>query len=207
MPDTSRKTAPLSVDADKAAFRNRMRALRRSQSREAAREKSDAAQRRLLFSGLWREAGSVALFAALQDEISTNALLEEAWQAGRQVYLPRVCPGNAGQMEFVRCAGFDQLRTGRFGLREPLVSLPGFGPEDSGSAFTPDILVMPGLAFDRQGGRLGYGAGYYDRFLQNGLNCPRIGLCFAFQIVGRLPQTAWDMPVHYICTEEELSCL
>ena len=74
-------------------------------------------------------------------------------------------------------------------------------------AFAPDIALLPGVAFDLAGGRLGYGGGYYDRFLEKALNCPRVGLCFEFQLVSSLPLAPWDQRVNYICTEERILCL
>ena len=110
-------------------------------------------------------------------------------------------------MDFVACTGPEQLRTGPFGLREPEDGLPGFGPEGTGKAFKPDLLVLPGLAFDLHGGRLGFGGGYYDRFLDSELACPRVGLCFAFQVAKNLPLEQWDQRVQYLCTEEQFLCL
>lgn len=83
-----------------------------------------------------------------------------------------------------------------------------FGPDQhTALAFAPDLALLPGVAFDRAGGRLGYGGGYYDRFLEKSLNCPCVGLCFEFQLVPSLPLAPWDQRVNYICTEERILCL
>lgn len=192
----------------KAALRERIRSMRRRQPPGLARARSLEAQQRLLAAECWRAARSVALYAALKGEMSTDRLLEAAWQSGRTVYLPRVHPQERGRMDFVACAGFEQLRPGPFGLREPEESLPGFGAEEAGKGFRPDLLILPGLAFDRRGGRLGFGGGYYDRFLDNAdLICPRVGLCFAFQVLRELPLEQWDQRVQFLCTEERFLCL
>lgn len=197
-----------SLAAQKAALRERMRMLRREQPPGLARARGLEAQQRLLDAPCWGAARSVALYVALKGEMPTEKLLEAAWQSGRAVYLPRMRPHEPGRMDFVACDGFSQLRPGPFGLREPEASLPGFGAEDVGKGFAPDLLVLPGLAFDRRGGRLGFGGGYYDRFLDNAqLSCPSVGLCFAFQVLGNLPLEQWDRRVRFLCTEEGFTCL
>lgn len=195
------------VAARKAALRQRIRNLRRDHPPGLARARSLEAQQRLLDAPCWRNARSVALYVALKGELATDRLLDAAWKSGRAVWLPRVRPGEPGRMEFVACAGAAQLRPGPFGLREPKDDLPGLGPEEAGKAFRPDLLVLPGLAFDRRGGRLGFGGGYYDRFLDSAWVCPRVGLCFAFQVIKNLPLQQWDQRVHYLCTEEQFLCL
>ncbi|GHU91770.1 hypothetical protein AGMMS49925_07800 [Deltaproteobacteria bacterium] len=134
--------------------------------------------------------------------MSSDMLLKTAWQSGRIVYLPRIRRTKRGVMDFVPCSGPGQLRPGPFGLREPLDSLPGFNAADVGKTFAPDLLIAPGVAFDKRGSRLGCGGGFYDRFLHKNLVCPRMGLCFEFQLVESLPVEKWDQSVQYICTEE-----
>lgn len=207
MPEKAADSAE-SLAVQKAALRERIRRQRREQPPGLARARSLEAQQRLLDAPCWGAARSVALYVALKGEMSTDALLEAAWQSGRTVYLPRVHPHEPGRMSFVACAGFAQLRPGPFGLREPEESLPGFGAEDIGNDFDPDLLVLPGLAFDRSGGRLGFGGGYYDRFLDDArLHCPRVGLCFAFQVLRELPLEQWDQRVQFLCTEDRFVCL
>lgn len=155
----------------------------------------------------WQEAQSVALYAGVRDETATDLLLREAWGSGRELWLPRVIPGARGRMEFVRCEGPEDLCPGAFGLLEPRPALPGAGPDDP--AFRPQLMLVPGVAFDRRGGRMGYGGGFYDRFLgamavREGAHCRALGFCFGFQIVEAVPCAAWDRPVDGICTEGDL---
>jgi 5-formyltetrahydrofolate cyclo-ligase len=138
-----------------------------------------------------------------------DALMEQAWKSGRTVYLPRVRRREPGVMDFVPCESLTELVPAAFGLREPPENLPGFGAEEAGKTFAPDILVVPGLAFDKRGMRLGFGGGYYDRFLRRLTDCRCVGICFEFQFVEILPAEAWDQPVHCVCTDERFwrACL
>ena len=210
MPCRSASTAPASavavaeVQARKAALRAKMRALRAANPDAA--QLSQLAQQRLLAAACWQEAPAVALYVGVKDELATDSLLAAAWQSGRQVWLPRVLRGTQGLMEMALCPGPDSLVPGPFGLREPDASCPAFGPEDA-ARLGPPLLILPGLAFDRTGARLGYGGGFYDRFLESDWPCTRLGLCFGFQLVQELPVQTWDKPMHCMCTDEEFWCL
>ncbi len=186
---------------------------RRAQPAARAAELSLAAQERLLASPCWREAARVALYAGVRGDVATDLLLREAWATGREVWLPRVRSVADGLMDFVRCPGPESLRPGAFGLNEPRPELPGAGPGDA--AFQPQLFLLPGVAFDRHGSRMGHGGGFYDRFLGararmrqatggRARACPLLGFCFGFQIVEELPRAAWDQPVDGLCTEGEL---
>lgn len=201
------------ADGIRQEMRRALLARRRAQSPERAAELSLAAQKRLLASPCWRDAARVALYAGVREEMATDLLLREAWATGRQVWLPRVRSVADGLMDFVRCAGPESLRPGAFGLREPRPELPGAAPGDA--AFQPQLFLLPGVAFDRRGSRMGHGGGFYDRFLgalarkreaaeDNAPVCPTLGFCFGFQIVETLPAAAWDRPVDGLCTEGEL---
>ena len=189
--------------AAKQRFRKEMAGLRRSFATDDARRMGLAAQQRLMEQALWQRAGVVALYASLPAETGTDALLDAAWHSGKTVLLPRVASGTtaagAGHMDFVACASRDDLATGAYGIREPRLELPVW----TGAA--PDCFVLPGVAFDRQGRRLGFGGGFYDRFVAHcGWPSLRVGLCFEAQLVPRFPPgvcDSWDMGVNHICTE------
>jgi len=198
--------------------RQLMRRKRGDQPSDVAQARSLAAQTRLIESPLWENVRSVALYVGVRGELGTHNLLQAAWRNGMVVWLPRVRRNQPGHMDFVACSGPEQLRPGPHGLLEPDAALPGLGPEAAGNmgaaassglvaGLAPDLALLPGVAFDFAGGRLGYGGGYYDRFLEKGFTCPRVGLCFEFQLVPSLPLAPWDQRVNYICTEERMLCL
>lgn len=198
-------TPPPIATADphiKQALRRELRALRRDLDAEKRAQAARLAQNRVLALPVWRQARAVALYIALKEEMDTGLLLQCAWDEGKEVFLPRVRPDEPGVMDFVRCAGPDDLAPGAFNLLEPLPSLPGLRADDP--RFTPTLMVLPGVGFDRSGYRLGFGGGYYDRFLASApSSLLRLALCHHCQLLPNLPVAPWDQRVNCICTDKE----
>ncbi len=191
-------------DGSKPAVRRLLAARRAALAPQEAREKSKAAQERLLGDPRWRAARSVALYAAVRDEIGTRRLADEALRTGKTLLLPRVTAvSGIRKLEFAPCTGPGDLVPGVFGIPEPDVRRCPVWEA------TPDLLVLPAVGLDRQGVRLGYGGGYYDRYLSRPerRTCPRIGLAFGVQIVENLPCDPWDIRVDALLDEEALTWL
>lgn len=201
------------------ALRRAMLARRAALPPDEAARLGHAAQDALLASPAWRNARQVLLYVAVRNEAATARLLDAAWADGKQVLLPRcVTPASPtadcdNEMCLAPCACAADLKPGRYGIAEPdparcpaidMDAAPGSAPN-----FAPDLAVIPGVAFDRRGNRLGHGAGYYDRFLAHPAmaRTALVGLAYAFQIVPALPVAPWDRPVHALCTEEGLTWL
>lgn len=138
----------------------------------------------------WRVARCVAGFVAIRGELPVMGALRSALARGVTVALPRVT--RAG-LVFHRWAGEPLVRSG-FGIPEPAPDLPVVPPA------ALDALLVPGVAFDRAGGRLGQGGGYYDRVLA-GPHGHAIGVAWAFQVVDAVPADPWDIPVDAVLTE------
>ena len=168
-------------------------------------ERSMAAQKRILEHERWLNAGTVLLYVAFRNETRTDLLLENAWDTGKRVLLPRCLRSDAsgcnikGMMELVPASSQEELASGAYGIPEPADYCLADGRCDI------DLAVLPGVAFDRQGFRLGYGGGYYDRLLATGRldNCLHMGLCYGFQLLPALAPDPWDKPVRAVCTESE----
>jgi 5-formyltetrahydrofolate cyclo-ligase len=146
-------------------------------------------------------ARSLLVYASLPSEVPTDAIAHEARQRGITVVYPRCLP-ETREMMLHHPAGGDELRPGQFGIREPDAACPIVSVEEIEAA------LIPGLAWDRRGGRLGRGAGYYDRLLGapewRGFAC---GLFFAAQEAESIPMDAWDVRLDAVVTEREvLSC-
>jgi 5-formyltetrahydrofolate cyclo-ligase len=179
----------------KRAVRRRVRALRDAMPPEH-REPAAAAIRERALEEIAR-AGSpatVMAFWSFGSEVPTGPLLERLTRRGDRVALPRIV-GSDLQARLYRPG--DPVTATSFGAMEP-----------AGGAFVDpkefDVVVMPGIAFDRRGYRVGYGKGYYDRFLAlTGARAVRLALCFAVQVLEDVPAASFDLPVDVIVTEEE----
>ena len=143
----------------------------------------------------WQKVADVALFASLPGEVPTELLLETLWQRKTQVWLPWIGP--EGIMEMAAVAGPEDLVAGRFGIREPRPELRIH------VEVPPGILVLtPGLVFDRHGGRIGKGKGFYDRWLARHPKVLAVGLCFDVQVYpGQLLCKPHDWPMAHLVTE------
>ena len=196
-------------DDARQSLRKQLIAARKAfvqQTPRLAQEAAEKAQDRILSSRAWQEARSVGLYVPIRGELSTTLLREAAWREGRRCLLPRCLPGGAeakGQMEFHDCPGEEALLPGSFGILEPD---PARCPV---VAEPPDLLIVPAVALDRDGYRLGYGGGYYDRLLARPgwEGVCALGLVFAMQVVACLERRPWDRPLSGLATEEELTWL
>jgi 5-formyltetrahydrofolate cyclo-ligase len=173
----------------------RIRLRERAESANSA-EAGERAQEHFLREFPPRAGRAVALYSARAGEIPTGRIRDAYLAAGARLFYPRVT--GRGTIAFYPHREGDGWETGPYGIPEP-PSPAGVEPRLSGW----DIIVVPGLAFDRRGNRLGHGFGYYDRFL-GGLpeSVPRVGLAWASQRITEVPVEAWDVPVHALVTEE-----
>ena len=149
----------------------------------------------------------MAAYVSVKEEAGTDLILAEALRSGRELFLPRCRrkgePGWPGGMDFIHWHGETALVPSPFGIPEPELT-PQARQLSNEELAAPDTLILvPALAFDRQGFRLGYGGGYYDRFLARA-SCSCVGLSFHGLLLDELPRDPWDKPVHAVCTEEEL---
>jgi len=168
---------------EKSLLRSRMRAL--SRTRTGSRELSEQLNRFLAGWPVWRQAASVCAFSPLPDEPQ----ILDPWPAGKKIALPLVTGDHLSARWISDPSG---LQPGAFGIPEPSPEAPPAGPRF-------DIILVPGLAFDLQGGRLGRGKGFYDRFLSTAEGL-RVGLCFDDQIVPRVPREPHDLRMDALLT-------
>jgi len=146
----------------------------------------------------WRDAKEVMVYFAFGGEMDAGPLLDGLWRRDVRVLAPRCRPGQAGVLDVACVTCLDELAPGAYGILEP-------HPERCPplAEFRPDAALIPAVAFDRKGGRLGFGQGYYDRLLA-GPGFERtflIGLAHSFQVVDEVPTDPWDRPVHAVVTE------
>ncbi len=174
--------------------RSRLRLDRKSAAERGGR--SAAAQDHFLSAFPPIPGRRVALYAAMRAEVGTERIRSRCLAAGVLLYYPRVMED--GELSFFRHREGDGWTPGPYGIREPLA-----GDGDRGVRAGFDLVVVPGLAFDAAGRRLGQGYGYYDRFLASlGGTSLSVGLAFSWQIVPEVPVDAWDVPVDAVVTED-----
>jgi 5-formyltetrahydrofolate cyclo-ligase len=191
---------PTQEQAAKAAIRTRLLAQRSSLTSGDVSRMSRAILERLRSISLWASVREAMLYAPIRNEVDTWPVLEELWDRGVRTLLPRCRTCAPGEMEWAAAACRTDLPPGAYTIPEPDPAT--CAPEDE---FHPDVVILPGVAFDREGFRLGYGGGYYDRLLSSTAltGAVIVGLAFSFQLLDRLPRDPWDRPVHLVVTEKE----
>lgn len=146
----------------------------------------------------FNNAHNVMIYLDFKHEVKTNEIIEYCLGNGKKVYVP-ICIPETHEISISRITGLDQLKSGHFGIREPF-------PEHirlSDSSLV-DLVLIPGVAFDASGNRIGFGAGYYDRFLKRlRPDAVKAALAYSFQVVEQVPADEYDIPADYIVTENE----
>ncbi len=181
------------LDSVKASLREKIRV--RVKTIPAAERAADSTLlcARLREQPVWSAARFVLLFAPLPDEPDLWPLLNEAIAAGKTVALPAFVPGTNGYLARQIIDPARDLVAGRFGIREPLPTCPAV------SLNRLDLVLVPGIAFDVRGGRLGRGRGFYDRLLAD-VRGPKCGVAFEEQIVEAVPVGPLDIRLNCILT-------
>jgi 5-formyltetrahydrofolate cyclo-ligase len=190
---------PVQTSADdKTALRAAMRGRRQALPAESVATASAAVTARVLALPQWETAREILAYLPVRGEVDTRALVEYALREGKRLLAPRCRENDPGRVDLGCLTCLSEAIPGRFGIPEPPAA--SCQPPE---AFAPDLILVPGLAFDRAGTRLGFGGGYYDRLLALPMaaGASVVGLCHAFQFVEHLPAAAWDRPMHAVITE------
>lgn len=168
-----------------------------SQSQSDFEKLDFSIQSQVLASDLFNRSQTIALYFSHHQEVSTQLLFKDSQSKGKKIAYPRVVEENS-PLAFYWVNSEGEFSTSKWGLQEPDEKLGA----QRASLSEIDLLVMPGVAFDRCGYRLGRGKGFYDRTL-NGFLGQRLGLAYSFQLLSQLPHDAWDEKVGWIATENE----
>lgn len=149
----------------------------------------------------WTRAQEILLYWPIRNEVDVRALLRDAWGSGKKLFMPCCRKNEPGEMDFGVVRAEADLVPGSFGIKEPCGSRCEFS-----DAVSPDIVIVPGVGFDRRGYRIGFGGGYYDRFLSRPQKDDflSVGVCYDFQLVDGFPVETWDKAVQLVCTDKEL---
>lgn len=181
----------------KNSLRSQLLAHRRALGHDVWRTSSNAAQLNLLSLDEYVQAECIALYAPAHNETDTGLILADAFQAGKRVLYPAVC---GHKMVFRRVERIDALQEGTFGILEPCPTGIDHQADEA------DLIVVPGVAFDLSGHRIGYGKGFYDRFLRHPeCEAHLVGLCHDFQLTnGLIRADAHDIPMEIIVSDARI---
>ena len=181
-------------ESKKKELRTRMKRLRAAISEETRNEKAIAAMKHLLQADFVRDAKTIALFASIGSEIDTVPVHRALCAQGKLLVYPRV---TGREMVFAPGVEESDFAIGTMGIREPVTD-----PTDA-----IDCILIPGLAFSRNGYRLGYGGGYYDRYLAAHPDALRIGYGFSEQWDINVPVMDWDVPLDAFVSDQGLQII
>jgi 5-formyltetrahydrofolate cyclo-ligase len=179
----------------KLALRNRMRAVREALPDSACDARSSKITERLLSLAELERASTILAFASIRNEVRTQSSMQAAWEAGKRVALPRVV---GDELRLYLIDSETVLVEGPFSVPEPPETAAQVHPDEV------DFALVPALAVDPRGYRIGYGGGYYDKLI------PRLGgactcaVAYDFQLISEVPVLAFDVAVDLVVTDERV---
>jgi 5,10-methenyltetrahydrofolate synthetase len=163
--------------------------------------KSERIAASLLAHSVFQQKKIICVYCHIQSEVQTALVINNSLKQGKTVCVPFCAPQEAGMTMVAITDPVRDLAPGYKGIPEPLPHLILTGKTDP---LAIEVVVIPGTVFDRNGHRLGYGKGFYDRFLVRAPQAVRIGLAFSCQVVEHLPAQEHDVPMDILFTEEEI---
>jgi 5-formyltetrahydrofolate cyclo-ligase len=184
------------VMVDKESLRKEMMKKRNSLSKSEKKMKDGSIYNQVINDPDYKSADSVFLFMSFGSEINTKPIIQHALDHNKRVFLPKVVGKN---LELFEIKNFENLERSKYGILEPNAYCQKI--HNCGI----DFILMPGLAFDPTGGRVGYGGGFYDRYISNIPNyqeIPKVAIAYSFQIIDKVPMDKYDIPVDRIIRNE-----
>ena len=192
-----KKAAASGPKAGKSELREKFRKWRLKLSRQEVKRRSAKILENLFLLREISRAQNVACYISFNNEVSTRAIIEKLRKSGKKVFVPVMDSGNKS-FNFAQVKSFEGMKKNSYGILEP-----------AGGKIPPrekiDLFLVPGLAFDLRGARIGWGKGFYDRFFaENKVKGLKIGLAFGFQLLGKIPSGAHDAKMDFVVTEKKI---
>lgn len=174
----------------KNVLRGEIKERKKELKLEEKRKKDKKIKEKFTASSIYKKATCIFIYVSLKDEVDTHNIIKEALKNGKRICVPKVISIKEG-MDAIEIKDFSELvECGAYKILEPLDFKNKIDEKDI------DLAVLPGLAFDNEGGRLGYGGGFYDRFIPKLKNeVPKIALAYDFQMVDDVPKDSHDILV------------
>ena len=173
---------------DKKELRRTIREKKRAMTEDEIESRSAKLAQLLYASEAYRNAKTIYGYLPYNQEVRTVPMLEQALADGKRVAVPKVY---GEEMKFLYLTDLSQVSAGYAGIPEPISDGPVADDETA-------LVLMPGLVFDPQGHRIGYGGGFYDKFLSREPRHPTVALCYDFQMVDQLETERFDIPVDLV---------
>lgn len=196
-------TSQMEFDLQKEALRKKMKEVRDSIPAEVRSKENEAITNIILNTELYETASSILTYVSFGSEVDTSVLLARAIRDGKKVYVPKVLSN--GKMDFFLCEDPSLLVRNERGIREPEADPAKLFPYTTHISLDSAencMILVPGLAFDAKLGRIGFGGGYYDRYLATFHKKMAIGMAFNEQIVDEVPMGQEDIPMDLVVTPE-----
>ena len=178
----------------KKSIRKRIFQLREGVPQSEIQESSRKIMHQITGLSLWQKASCIYAYMDFNKEVMTRELIETACRQGKRVAVPRV---QGKEMHFYIITEFNQCEPGVFGIAEPKDGLPEADCEDA-------LMIVPGVAFDCDRHRIGYGGGYYDRYLSVHKKHPTAAAAFSWQVLENIPCEPTDIRPDYLITEQTI---
>lgn len=191
----------MSIFDDKKALRKEILTKRKKIERTEKEKMDKRISDRFYISKFYKEATNIFIYISYDSEIETKVIIDKALKDNKKIYVPRT-EFETKIMDAVEIESLDNLVESSYGILEPSNNEPRIDPNEL------DLIVVPGVAFDRNGGRMGYGAGFYDRYFKkitkgNIERITKLALAYDFQVLDKIPMNEQDVPVDFIITEKE----
>lgn len=188
------------MDQQKNDIRAKMLNRRRTMNPDTVQKLSLAIQDKIIKSRVFDTSTIIMTYMPIKNEVRTELLIRMGLASGKTILLPRV--RDAEHMEAAPILSLDSdLHPGSLHILEPDPSIPAMDPQRI------DLVILPGVAFDKKGFRLGFGAGCYDRFIPRlREDCILVAPAYDFQVLDHIPSGAYDQPVDFIVTEKNILC-
>ena len=191
----------MTIFDDKKLLRRRILDERKNINIVEKKEMDNKILCKLYESEYYKKSKKIFMYISYDSEINTKGIITKALEDNKKVYVPRT-EFKTRIMDAVEIRSLDNLVESEYGILEPSINEPHIDPNEL------DLIIVPGVAFDKQGGRVGYGAGFYDRYFNkisedNIERIIKLALAYEFQTLDKVPMNDQDIPVDFIITENE----
>lgn len=183
---------------EKKVLRNKILSLRNALEIDNKIKMDESIYRSLFSLDIFNRAKNIFIYLSFGTEINTRTIIEKILQSKKNVYIPKVYKNNKS-MKAIKLNSFNDLKENSMGILEPIEDENYIDKKDI------DLIIVPGVVFDLEGNRIGYGGGYYDRYLEEIKDVVnKLVIAYEFQVIDYIESEDHDIKVDYIVTEEKI---